>query len=652
MPRCNVGCNMSELRMGYWTEKNRIWVTFDYNTQLKEDLKQNVQGARWEPKQFFWHFPLDMQVARDIRKVALRHNFNVTVTGELAKWAKEEKARYSNLLKPDDLAADVSGWLPHLRTTRPQLIAAMEAKPWQIPGAAFMVGQKECLLADEPGLGKTIQTLATIAELDIRGMILVVAPRTAVNVTWPDEIAKWLGPEHVFVINSSLKPLERKSQVQTASAMADVGERVWVICGPNYLRAQADLDDHGNYARDEQGKKILRVVNEGVADLFRQKWQAVIVDESHQTLAGATGNVKKQSAQRQGLGLLDIAPGGLKIAISGTPFRGKTENLWGTLNWLRPKVYTSYWNWIKRHYGQTVDHAAQFGSGIVKGDTILDEQRFFSELRPIMVRRTMAEVNKDMPPLSYGGTRLRAGDETSPMAVWLPMSRKQQKQYDSVVNEALIYLDDMVTMNVNGCLAEMVRFKQIANSCLGTGDKPTPVWPSNKAEWIEDFLVDRISSGTKVIVASQFTSFLEVLSKHLATKGIQHYLFTGKTSDPERKRIKDEFQSAAGDMVILLNTKSGGVSLTLDLADDVVVCDQTYVPDDQEQVEKRAYRISRNHHVTVWNLASLGTIDEDMAVINAKRSDAIGSILDGQRGVDYVRKLLKLTKDRQLQKAS
>ena len=93
-------------------------------------------------------------------------------------------------------------------------------------------------------------------------------------------------------------------------------------------------------------------------------------------------------------------------------------------------------------------------------------------------------------------------------------------------------------------------------------------------------------------------------------------------------------------MVILLNTKSGGVSLTLDAADDVIVCDQTWIPDDQEQVEDRAHRISRHHNVTVWNLATLGTIDEDIAVLNQRRGEAISSILDQQRGISYVKTLV------------
>jgi SNF2 family DNA or RNA helicase len=125
---------------------------------------------------------------------------------------------------------------------------------------------------------------------------------------------------------------------------------------------------------------------------------------------------------------------------------------------------------------------------------------------------------------------------------------------------------------------------------------------------------------------------------------IGHYLFTGKTSDVERNKIREQFQQEDGDLFVLLNTKSGGVSLTLDMADDVVVCDQTWIPDDQEQVEDRAHRVSRNHNVTVWNLASLGTIDEAVAITNAAREDAIFSILEGQRGVAYVKSILSKLK--------
>jgi SNF2 family DNA or RNA helicase len=380
-------------------------------------------------------------------------------------------------------------------------------------------------------------------------------------------------------------------------------------------------------------------------------FSAVIVDESQEVLATNTGNKKKWSAQRTGMGALDIVPGAPRIAISGTPFRGKTENIWGTLNWLAPKKYTSYWKWVRRHYG-VVDNWDSGEAHIEKGDTIKDEQRFFQELRPILIRRTHAELRRQgfiTGEKLYGGRNLIPGDDTSPVAVWLPLTTKQQKQYDQILKDAVITLESLAgerdEVVVNGSLAELTRLKQVSGSALGMNVKPD--LPSNKIDWVINFLRERISAGSKTVVASQFTQFLNLLSRECDKAGVKHYLFTGETNKKgERARIKHAFQSEDGEMVILLNTKSGGLSLTLDAADDVVVCDQTWIPDDQEQVENRAYGRERDHDVTIWNLCSLGTIDEDIAQVNLEREGDIFAVLDSARGVSYVKQLVAMTNNR------
>lgn len=638
------------IRMGKHSKEPLIWVTFPFDEQVSEMLKEIVQGIRWNRRERMWTAPLDMETARDIRQVARHFGAKLQIEPELGVWALRERDKISNLLRPDDMLAENSQMLPLVRQRYPHIIKAMEeTKPWQIPGAAFIVSQKNVVVADQPGLGKTLQVLAALVELQVTGAILVVAPKTAVEVTWPDEIARWLGPhEHIFPITASVKPDQRKLLVQQAKALAETGERVWVLTGPDYLRIKAELDDYGNYLRDAKGEKIIRAVGHTVADLFRMPFSVVIVDESQQVLATNTGNKKRWSAQRTGMGALDVIPGSVRIAISGTPFRGRTEMIWGTLAWLDGKKYTSYWKWVRRHYGVVDTFHSNTETHLEKGDTVRDEKRFFSELRPILIRRTHRELRKAgfiIGQKFYGGTHLDPSDESSPIAVWLPLSPKQSKQYKQIVDDAVITLDSLAgerdEVVVNGSLAEMVRLKQVAGSTLGIGVKPE--MPSAKIDWTVNFLRERIENGTKTVVASQFTQFIELLSRECSKAGISHYVFTGKTAGKERARIKHEFQSEDGEMVILLNTQSGGLSLTLDAADDVVVCDQTWIPDDQEQVENRAYGRERDHDVNVWNLCSIGTIDEDIAVLNSEREGEIFSVLDSQRGVSYVKQLVAMT---------
>lgn len=624
------------------TEK-RFSIKFPYDYAAIQAVKQ-VSGASWNAKRKRWTFPLDLPSINAVTDVGRQFRCNFVIDPALRAWVQAERKRISNLIAPDDITQASADLLPQLKADMPQLWESLATRPFQLLGAEFIARQRNVLMADQPGMGKTIQTLAAIAENRIGGPILVIAPRTAANVTWPAEIKRWLGPnEIIYIINGAMKPDERGAVMAEVMSLRKRKERIWVIMGPNYARAKADLDSDGKFIRDAKGDKIIRVVNEGRPELFAIEWSAIVVDESHQTLAGATGNLKKQSAQRFGLGLLRSKPDGMRIALSGTPFRGKSYYMWGQINWLDPERCPAYWQWIERHFGTTKD---TFGMTI--NERIKDEAKFYEELRPLMVRRTKTEVVKELPEKMYGGEPLDPQDPESPIAVWLPMTPAQERQYKKMETRALLEIANEPDMPVNGILAEMTRLKQIADGRvhLAGNDIVDCTDDSNKLNWIMDFIEERMESGGKVIIASQFTKFIYMISKALAGANIGHYVLTGRQNDAERKAAQEGFQGENGHSIFLLNTKAGGVSLTLDMADDVVVCDSTFNPDDQEQVEDRAHRVSRIHNVTIWNLASRGTIDETILTLTAERESATKGVIDGQRGVMFAKQLVNAVRDK------
>ena len=500
--------------------------------------------------------------------------------------------------------------------------------------------------------------MAAVIESGITGSILVVAPKTAAYVTWPQELSRWLpdvAPYDEWVIfGGKLSKLERiralKRILLWDLGKGRTGPRQWVIVSPNYLRFKVKTDMYDNYVYDDDGNQIIKPIREAMPAFLSIPWGAIIVDEAHQTLAGATGNIKKQSAQRQGLGLLEVADNGLRIAMSGTPFRGKHENLWGILNWLKPKDYTSYWSWVDNNFNMYVDPMT---NARIVGE-VRNEERFAKTLEPLMIRRTKQEVAPELPRKLYGGTPLLLrGGEHGPTAVWLEMFGTQKKAYEQMVQSAMAELEGG-TLMANGVLAEMIRLKQFANSFgfMGGADEFFPCFPSNKFDWIVDFLEDRGIDGkgpgeSKVLIASQFTKHIDLFADRLTTKlKIPTFVLTGKTNENNRIRMQREFQRGTMDDgspapdVFLLNTKAGGVSLTLDAADDVVIIDSTFVHDDQEQVEDRAHRLSRMHSVQVWNLASTSSIDESILRNTWKMDTSIKKILDGERGIDFAKKLL------------
>ena len=206
---------------------------------------------------------------------------------------------------------------------------------------------------------------------------------------------------------------------------------------------------------------------------------------------------------------------------------------------------------------------------------------------------------------------------------------------------------------VASVLAELTRLKQFAGSYgRMDGDQFVPSLPSNKYDWTVEWLDERNIDKTvkdmdrskreqlpKVVIASQFSSLIDVFHQALAAEGIKAYKFTGSTKQEDRLAMVEDWQEnpASEYRVLLMTTKAGGTGITLDAADDLITLDDEWDVSAMEQLEDRIHRISRIHQVTIWPLRSRGTIEESIARQNFQCDNSIKMIIDGSRGVDLLR---------------
>lgn len=549
----------------------------------------------------------------------------------------------------------------HVELEAPKIAAAL--KDYQKTGVGFLTSHKSALLADHPGSGKTLMAIATMINANVTGDILVLAPSIAATVSWPEEFEQWAPlQDEYLVVEGTAK--QREFKLGKLRGFPN-SKRRWFLCNHEMARAKY----HGPEASDEKGwyeyhwKQLFFYDYMDSRPKNPRQWAAIIVDESHRCLVTKKSQAWKQQQTRCGMGKLQIKPGGRKIAMSGTPFRGKVENLWGTLNWLDPEQYTSLNQWNKYYF----DARPGYWGGIELGElTEVKERELFDELSDYMIRRTKAEIMPDLPPKSYAGHMLPGVDAPPRLKQgfighWLPMSGKQKKAYEEMAQLALAHLDSGDLM-ANGVLAELTRLKQFAG-CYGRLDTKEiktggfadfieefkPSLPSNKFSWLLEFLEERgIYKNTtarsmddaKIVIASQFTSVINLFHAELNKKGIQSYRITGGTPNAERKLFVQEFQKPTGVQVMFVNTKAGGVALTLDRADELVILDETFIPDDQEQVEDRIHRTSRVHNVIIHYVRSLGSVEESIALTTIKRDVSQKVLLDGLRGIDVARQIL------------
>jgi SNF2 family DNA or RNA helicase len=598
---------------------------------------RGLPGWSWAATRKEWSWPLSMASLR-----ALRREFGdeLQPTEALMAWATTERDTERHLKR---LAARDDTDLIRVPETAPVLAEAMGARTYQRVGAAFGARAGSYLLADEPGLGKTATAIATLIEMDSwKGDHLVSAPKASLDSVWRRQINKWTPDAEVVVMP------EGKAKREAA------WERFVLLDQPRFLVLNLAMlrRRYGRHCKKcdvwegdrripkkhymESHTWVRAIRDEDWPDILNNQWESVILDESHRALAAyVPSNVTQQTA-----GLLDLQAEH-KIALTGTPLRGHERRIWGTLDWLGVRT-GGFWAWIDNYFEVTSN-----GFGKEIGDLAPGmANEFYKQIDRVVLRRTRSEVRKDLPL----GQR---------MDVLVDMSPKQAKQYTEFEEDGETKLLSGM-LSGQGMLSELTRLRQLA---FGTWDNPggkgvlVPTQDSPKLEWLVEFLTTRGVAGPpkerwfpesgaayKYVVASQFTQIVDSLEILLNGMGINTLKITGDVTGARRNSAVDKFQSDDRSVrVMLLNTMTGGESIELDAwCDEMVILDETYVADDQVQLEGRINnRSGRVAPRTWWYVRTADTIEQTIAEQNYMQHDLQHKLLDGRRGVELALHLIR-----------
>jgi SNF2 family DNA or RNA helicase len=443
----------------------------------------------------------------------------------------------------------------------------------------------------------------------------------------------------VLVMSGDDSQRDRKDTLELALELHEEELPFWLVINPAFSR----------YTDDKTAEKVLKKGKwvypriPVTPELEQIHWQTLIVDEFHLAGLGNTGtgfyeaiyNLRVPSEKHNRKGSTHVQ------LLSGTPVSGKPVKLFGPLSVLEPQKYTSKWTWVEEWLVTEDNGYGKIVSNVQSGR----EDDFWLALQPHMVRRTKAEVAKDLPPKNF-------------IEIWAEMTPKQEKQYKTFAANAEIKIEEE-NLSATSILAEYTRLKQFADArqtveswvvkewddekgreVAKTKFKVTPTTDSGKLPHVLEVLQELGVKGAvpageetteQVIIASQFSQITDMVHKWLLDQNIPSEKITGGVNRKgQRDDIVNKFQ--AGEVgVVCLSTKAGGVALTLDNANTVIVLDETWVPDDQDQVVDRAHRISRMHQVNVYVIRSKGTIEEYIENVVIDKDHVNKDILDLRR---------------------
>jgi len=555
--------------------------------------------------------------------------------------------------------------------TKDVLLAPIEASiiplPHQIRAISRAISgdRVRYLLADEVGLGKTIEAGLIMRELKLRGLVqrtLVVAPKGLVT-QWVAEMRTHFNEHFQLVLPDDIKTLGRVSDVPGFRAPSSsegqfITRNPWtmfsqVICPMDSVKP---LEGRRGWSREQ----VAEYNRERFEDLISAGWDLVIVDEAHR-LAGSTDQVARH---KLGRGLAEAAP--YLLLLSATPHQGKTEQFHRLISLLDPEAFPDVTSVAKERVQPYVIRTEKRSAIDAEGKPLFKprrtelvsvswedrrrDQRQLYEAVTEYVREGYNQAIRErrnyigflmilMQRLVVSSTRairtalekrLEVLETPEEQLTLLPVISEEdwvdmdgQEQMDTLLNARLKALKDEQ--------AEVKLLLEVAKRCERLG-------PDAKAEalldWIYRLQAEEGDPDLKVLVFTEFIPTQEMLYQFLSERGFKVVCLNGSMDMEERKRAQDAF---AMDARILISTDAGGEGLNLQFCHVVINYDIPWNPMRLEQRIGRVDRIGQTRTVRAVNFVLEGTVEhrvrevleEKLAVILEEFGiDKTGDVLD------------------------
>lgn len=455
--------------------------------------------------------------------------------------------------------------------------------PFQKAGVAYALRNKRIFIADEPGLGKTVQALITIHQA--RAFPALVICPASIKLNWKRETEKWLPGRRVVVLGTGCVDLS--------------GADVTIV---NYDILHVRRSKEAAEALKATGKVPVEVR----ADLMAVPFKAIIMDEAH-----AIKEIKR--IRSQAVKQL-VANAEFRLALTGTPVLNRPKELIAQLDMLdRLKEFGGFWRFAKRYCHAT---RSEFGMDMKGHDNLAELNE---KMRATcFIRREKAQVLPELPAKRRVNVAIEIDNRNDyehaernliswlqekavqdqvflasiahlepKQQAWAKHQRAQEAGRKAQYAEQLVRIEALKQVSAKGKLASVI-------------------------EWVQSF----IDTGEKIVV---FASHIEI-QKKLVTAFPGSASILGEHSVEVRQANVDRFQTDPDCKVVICSLAAASEGITLTAASNVAFVELGWNPGKMDQATDRVHRIGQTDSVTAWYLLAEETIDQDIyALIEAKR---------------------------------
>lgn len=505
------------------------------------------------------------------------------------------------------------------------------------------------LLADEVGLGKTIEAGLILRELKLRGLvkrILIAAPKGLVT-QWVSEMQTHFNEDFRLILPGDYSSFKRLT-----------GEyNIWkhfdqVVCPIDSVKP---MDGRKGWNKEQ----TLRYNRERFEDLISAGWDLVIIDEAHR-LGGSTDQVARF---RLGQSLAEAAP--YLLLLSATPHQGKSDAFYRLISMLDSEAFPDIESvtrdrvkpfvirtekrqtinydgqplfkprktqivpvsWVGHFQQEQLYQAVTEYVRIGYNQALAQKRNYIGFLMILMQRLVVSSTLAIRTTLQR---RLETFDEPEEQMSLFPAGLEEewsdldgQEQYEAILHARISAFKNEKT--------EVRNLLKIADQCEASGSDAKA---ETLIEWIYRLQQEENNADLKILIFTEFVPTQEMLKKFLDDRGFSVVCLNGSMDLDERKKAQEQF----GDKTrIMLSTDAGGEGLNLQFCHVVINYDIPWNPMRIEQRIGRVDRIGQEHVVRALNFVLENSVehrvrevlDQKLAVIlNEFGVDKTGDVID------------------------